>query len=87
MGVRAVPLAPQARQGKLTASTNPQLATGPQKCVVLGPVGESQKAFKRDPSDVACLVAAILDASTKPVLGSSKSAVWKGSCDQTTTIS
>ena len=27
-----------------TAMTKPQLATGPQKCVVLGPVGELQKA-------------------------------------------
>ena len=27
-----------------TAMTNPQLATGPQKCVVLGPTGELMKA-------------------------------------------
>ena len=27
-----------------TASTNPQFATGPQKCVVFGPVGPSMKA-------------------------------------------
>lgn len=32
----------------LTASTKPQLATGPQKCVVLGPVGESTKALRRE---------------------------------------
>ena len=33
---------------QLTASTKPQLATGPQKCVVLGPVGESTKALRRE---------------------------------------
>lgn len=27
-----------------TAMTKPQLATGPQKCVVFGPVGDFQKA-------------------------------------------
>lgn len=32
----------------LTASTNPQLATGPQKCVVLGPVGELMNCMRRD---------------------------------------
>lgn len=34
-----------------TARTKPQLATGPQKCVVLGPVGELMNAAMRDPSD------------------------------------
>ena len=33
---------------KLTASTKPQLATGPQKCVVLRPVGESTNALRRE---------------------------------------
>lgn len=31
---------------KLTAATNPQLATGPQKWVVLGPTGLFQNALK-----------------------------------------
>ena len=41
-----------------TARTKPQLATGPQKCVVLGPVGELMNADSRDPSDD--MVAALL---------------------------
>lgn len=36
------------KKKKLTASTNPQLATGPQKCVVLGPVGELMNCMRRD---------------------------------------
>ncbi len=35
-----------AADESLTASTKPQLATGPQKCVVRGPVGEFTHAFK-----------------------------------------
>lgn len=34
---------------RLTASTKPQFATGPQKCVVLGPVGLFTNAMKRAP--------------------------------------
>ena len=34
------------------ARTKPQLATGPQKWVVLGPVGELMKAEKRDAKDM-----------------------------------
>lgn len=33
------------RNEELTATTNPQFATGPQKCVVLGPTGEFQNAL------------------------------------------
>jgi hypothetical protein len=36
------------RDGDLTATTNPQFATGPQKCVVLGPVGENSHARNAD---------------------------------------
>jgi hypothetical protein len=36
----------------LTATTKPQLATGPQKCVVLGPVGELMKACRRVAKDM-----------------------------------
>ena len=36
-------------QTKRTAATNPQFATGPQKCVVFGPVGEfTQRANAED---------------------------------------
>lgn len=38
--------------GLRTAITKPQFATGPQKCVVLGPVGESMNALSREPSDI-----------------------------------
>jgi len=33
---------------EIPAITNPQLATGPQKCVVLGPVGEFRNARRLD---------------------------------------
>ena len=39
----------------LTASTNPQLATGPQKCVVLGPVGELMNCMRRDDDAISFL--------------------------------
>jgi hypothetical protein len=39
---------------RLTASTNPQLATGPQKCVVLGPVGELTNCMRRDDAILFC---------------------------------
>ena len=45
-------------QGAPTAMTKPQLATGPQKWVVLGPVGELMKAFSwgtRPPADLAAI--------------------------------
>jgi hypothetical protein len=35
------------------ASTNPQFATGPQKCVVLGPVSEFQRARSLLANEVA----------------------------------
>ena len=38
-------LAHKAREPLRTATTKPQLATGPQKCVVFGPVGEFTKAL------------------------------------------
>lgn len=37
----------------MPASTNPQFATGPQKCTVRGPVGESISALNLDPRDPA----------------------------------
>jgi hypothetical protein len=37
----------------IPASTKPQFATGPQKCTVRGPVGESISALNLDPSVVA----------------------------------
>ena len=35
-------------RGGLTATTKPQLATGPQKCVVVGPTGERIHALNLD---------------------------------------
>jgi hypothetical protein len=37
----------------IPASTKPQFATGPQKCTVRGPVGESISALNLDPSVAA----------------------------------
>lgn len=44
----------------LTASTNPQLATGPQKWVVRGPVGELMKVFRRVPSDAGRAIVGVV---------------------------
>eukprot|EP00236_Picocystis_salinarum_P006630 CAMPEP_0113920912 /NCGR_PEP_ID=MMETSP1159-20121227/799_1 /TAXON_ID=88271 /ORGANISM="Picocystis salinarum" /LENGTH=66 /DNA_ID=CAMNT_0000920919 /DNA_START=606 /DNA_END=803 /DNA_ORIENTATION=+ /assembly_acc=CAM_ASM_000767 len=42
------------------ASTKPQLATGPQKCVVLGPVSDAMNARARAPRPrVAALLAIV----------------------------
>jgi hypothetical protein len=46
----------------IPASTKPQFATGPQKCTVRGPVGESISALNLDPS-VAALPAMGCDSS------------------------
>lgn len=43
------------------ASTNPQFATGPQKCVVFGPVGELMNAFKAGSRPVASFAAILHD--------------------------
>lgn len=44
------------------ASTNPQFATGPQKCVVFGPVGELMNFMSAD--DIAA-AARVSDASAR----------------------
>ena len=48
--------------------TKPQLATGPQKCVVFGPVGDATQAETFWPSVSAPLPAAWLMAAA-PLLG------------------
>jgi len=47
------------RDGDLTATTNPQFATGPQKCVVLGPVGENSHARNADAILMCCWEASL----------------------------
>lgn len=47
------------------ASTKPQLATGPQKCVVLGPVSEARNARARAPSP--CFAALLAIAQSEDV--------------------